>query len=260
MKTVAMELKRKQKILVVEDVDIIRNDFNEILVDAGYQVDTAEDGREALAKIKKNMYDLIILDRKLNEDNPYGTYNNGVEFADFLREEGYIMPILAVSAYIPTDDDIAKMRKAGIDDFLRKKDLNPTNIRVKLPKKVESTIHKWETARIGADSPKLSVGEFTLDLKSRILDVRGVQIKCTKTERDILEVLLRNPLTILTREQIYDEVWKLPVRKDKYQKTIATHISNLNTKYRHATSDNDKFVEMNGEGYVLQRQVLGLTE
>lgn len=255
-----MKSKRQLKVLVVEDVEFIRNDFNEILTDAGYCVDTARDGREALEKIEKNMYDLIILDRKLNEDNPYGTYNNGVEFADFLREEGHIAPILAVSAYIATDDDIAKMRKAGIDDFLRKKDLNPANIRAKLPQKVESTIRKWEKARSNAENRKLSVGDFRLDLKSRILDAGGIPIKCTKTERDILEVLMRDPRSARTREQIYDAVWKLPIRKDKYQKTIATHISNLNTKYRQATADDDKFVEMDGEGYVLQHQVLGLVE
>lgn len=90
--------------------------------------------------------------------------------------------------------------------------------------------------------------------------MRGAQIKCTKMQRDILEVLMRNPLNIVTREEIHDAVWKSAVRKDKYEKTIATHISNLNSKYREETSNKEKFVEMVGDGYILRRQALGLIE
>ncbi len=255
-----MDRKRKRKILLVEDLEVIRNDFTEVLMDAGYQVDTALDGQDAIEKIEKFAYDLVILDRKLNESNPYGRYNNGVEFAAYLRERGHIMPIVAVSAYIPAEDDVVSMKKAGINGFLRKKDLNPTNIREKLPKKIESTISRWETDKECSDRPKISVGDFTLDLETWILNVRGVDIKCTKMQRDILEVLMRKPRSIVTREEIHDAVWKSVVRKDKYEKTIATHISNLNSKYREETLNQEKFVEMVGEGYVLRRQALGLTE
>jgi len=255
-----MNGKQKRKILLVEDLEVIRNDFSQVLIDAGYQVDTAVNGQDAIEKIDSVIYDLVILDRKLNENNPYGRYNNGVEFAEYLREEGYIMPILAVSAYIPAEDDVVSMKKVGINGFLRKKDLNPTNIREKLPKKIESTISKWETEKACAEQPKISVGDFTLDLQTWILTVRGTQIKCTKMQRDILEVLMRKPLSIVTREEIHDAVWKSAVRKDKYEKTIATHISNLNSKYREETSNKEKFVEMVGDGYILRRQALGLVE
>ncbi|MDE0309680.1 MAG: response regulator transcription factor [Acidiferrobacterales bacterium] len=251
---------RKRKILLIEDLEVIRKDFTEVLTEAGYQVDTAVDGLDAMGKIEKSVYDLVILDRKLNESNPYGRYNNGVEFAEYLRDKGHVMPILAVSAYIPAEDDVLNMKKAGINGFLRKKDLNPTTIREKLPQKIESTISSWKNEKQCADKPKISVGDFTLDLQTWVLNVRGTQIKCTKMQRDILEVLMRKPRSIVTREEIHDAVWKSAIRKDKYEKTIATHISNLNSKYREQTSNQEKFVEMVGDGYVLRHQALGLTE
>lgn len=179
------------KLLLVEDEVKLASALAHLLKNKGYVVDIATDGEKGLELALIELYDLIILDRMLPG-------RDGMFILRELRSQGYNQPILFLTAKDAPEDRVAGL-DAGADDYLVK------------PFSTEELL-----ARIRALSRRankellpetLSIAGLTLDpLKGEVTKGQEV-IQLTVKEALLLEVLMRNPGRVVTKELIFDRVW-----------------------------------------------------
>ncbi len=180
-------------ILIIEDEERILQFLRRGLSYEGYQVETAINGTEGLAKAAKSMPDLVIIDWMLPELEP-GL--DGLEVCRRLRE-GSELPILMLTAKDSVADRVRGL-DAGADDYLVKPfALNELLARVRaLLRRSKTTIPEilnYEDLRLDTGTHQAFRGERAIDL--------------TAKEYELLELLLRHPRQVLTRDLIYDRVW-----------------------------------------------------
>ncbi len=177
------------RILVVDDERPVREALERALRLEGYEVETAADGQEALFAAARRGVDAIVLDVLM-------PVLDGLETARKFRRQGNSTPILMLTARHEVSDRVAGL-DAGADDYLVK------------PFALEELLARLRALlrrTIGGDEP-LSFADLTLDPGTR--DVRRGEraIELTRTEFLLLELFLRNPRQVLTREVIFDRVW-----------------------------------------------------
>lgn len=177
-------------ILVVEDNEELNRTVCEYLESKGYRSTgclNAEDGYDALYK---GSYDLVISDIMMPNID-------GFEFAETIRKLNENLPILFVTA---RDDFASKQRgfRVGVDDYLVK----PVNLE-------EMLLHIGALLRRAgiAQSRKLVLGEFEMNMEERSASLAGEEISLTQREFDILFKLLSYPKKTFTRTQLMDEFW-----------------------------------------------------
>jgi len=158
----------------------------------GYQVSVAADGGGALAEAERAAPDVIVLDVAMPG-------LDGLAVARRLREKGDPTPILMLTARDAVPDRVAGL-EAGADDYLVK------------PFAVEELVARLRAlTRRGADAATggaiRSYGDLTLDVSGRRATRAGRPIELTGREVDLLELLLREPGRVLTRERAIDEIW-----------------------------------------------------
>ena len=204
-----------RKVLVVDDEKPISEIVKYNLVKEGYEVFTAYDGEEALEKVEEVEPDLIILDLMLPK-------MDGLEVAREVRKT-HDMPIIMVTA---KDSEIDKVLglELGADDYVTKP-FNP----VELQARVKSQIRRYMLLGAGNTSVgKLVIGGIELDDKSKTVTVDGEAANLTRTEYDILKLLMEHPGEVYSPNQIYAKVWK----DEPYgtENTVAVHIRHLREK------------------------------
>jgi two-component system, OmpR family, response regulator MprA len=177
------------RILVVDDERPVREAVERALRLEGYEVETAAEGQEALFSVARRGVDAIVLDVLM-------PVMDGIETARKLRRQGNSTPILMLTARHEVSDRVAGL-DAGADDYLVK------------PFALEELLARLRAMlrrTIGGDEP-LSFADLTLDPGTREV-LRGErQIELTRTEFLLLELFLRNPRQVLTRDVIFDRVW-----------------------------------------------------
>jgi two-component system response regulator MprA len=179
------------KILVVEDDRAVRDALRRALGLAGYEVLTAEGGQQALTQVAARAPDAVVLDIGLPDID-------GLDVCRRLRRAGNRVPILMLTARDAIDDRIDGL-DAGADDYLVKPfDLGELKARLRALLR-----------RAGADgAPEaLSFAELTLDTDRHGVSVDGSFVELTRTEYQLLELLLLNPRRVLPHSLIYDRVW-----------------------------------------------------
>lgn len=178
------------RILVVEDDKLILQSIKNGL-ESYYNIDTASDGEEGLYMAEQNIYDTIVLDRML----PYLT---GDKVLEGIRGKGINTPVLFVTAKDSLEDKI-KGFKMGADDYIAK----PFYIE-ELRVRIEALLR-----RSGAliEESILKCGTLELNAKTRELFIKGEKISLQAKQFDLLEYLINNKGTILTKEQIFDRIW-----------------------------------------------------
>ncbi len=254
-------------ILLIEDEPRVREDIVRVLKSLSHNVDTACDGLEGYELATTHLYDVVILDRKLDDLDPYGVKGNGFELAEKLRREGYGVPILGLSAYINDEDDIVKSREIGINDYLEKIHLSPARsdqMESLLAAKINHLVEQSEFAKL----PVTSAGHFRLHKVDKILSVRDRQIPLTDLEVSIMDVFLKDPKSVVSREQLYEEVWlndASRIEPADSNNTINVHISHINTKYNEAmANESDEKVRcidsVVSRGYRLRLEELGVED
>lgn len=178
------------KILVVEDDKLILQSIKSSLKDH-YDVDTTCDGEEGLYIAKQNIYDAIILDIMLPS-------LNGYEILKILRKEHITTPVLFLTARDSLEDKI-KGLKIGADDYIVK----PFHIE-ELQARIEALLRR--TGSLSTEDI-LKYKEIELNIKNKDISIRGEKINLQAKLFDLLEYLINNKETILTKEQIFDRVW-----------------------------------------------------
>lgn len=179
----------KERILIIEDDEGILRVLRRALTYENYQVETALDGETGLAKAREWRPDLVILDLMLPGID-------GLEVTQRIRLEGNI-PILMLTAKDTINDRVQGL-DAGADDYMTKPfDLD------ELLARVRALLRRTQLER----APVLTFNDLTLDTSTRQATRRGRSIALTAKEYDLLELFMRHPRQVMTREMIFDRVW-----------------------------------------------------
>jgi two-component system, OmpR family, response regulator MprA len=179
----------KERILIIEDDEGIVRVLRRALTYEGYQVETALDGETGLAHAREWRPDLVILDLMLPG-------MDGLEVTQRIRTEGNI-PILMLTAKDTINDRVQGL-DAGADDYMTKPfDLD------ELLARVRALLRRTQLER----APVLTFNDLTLDTSTRLATRKGRPIALTAKEYDLLELFMRHPRQVMTREMIFDRVW-----------------------------------------------------
>lgn len=179
----------KERVLIIEDDEGILRVLRRTLTYEGYQVETALDGETGLKKAREWRPDLLILDLMLPG-------MDGLEVTQRLRTEGNI-PILMLTAKDTITDRVLGL-DAGADDYMTK----PFELD-ELMARVRALLRRTQLER----APVLTFNDLTLDTSTRLASRRGRTITLTAKEYDLLELFMRHPRQVMTREMIFDRVW-----------------------------------------------------
>jgi two-component system response regulator MprA len=179
-----------ERILIIEDDQAILKILQRGLAYEGYTVDTATEGRSGLMLARDHQPDLVVLDWMLPG-------MDGLEVCHRMRTASGSVPILMLTAKDAVQDRIQGL-DAGADDYMVK----PFNLD-ELLARVRALLRRTQPDRV----PVLKFADLTLDTGSRQAsrDTRLVQL--TAKEYELLELFLRHPKQVLTREVIFDRVW-----------------------------------------------------
>lgn len=180
------------RVLVVDDEPPIRRFLRTSLGAQGYQVLEAEDGPSALAMLKRNAIDLLVLDLGLP-----GT--DGFEVIKQLRDTGSAVPIIVLSVRAGEAGKV-KALDMGADDYVTK----PFGMDELLARARTALRHRVQQE---GEQPVFKGGDLTVDLVRRIVTVRGQDVKLTPREYDLLRVLIAHAGKVLTHKFILREVW-----------------------------------------------------
>ena len=180
------------RILVVDDEPPIRRLLRTSLGAHNYEVLEAEDGKTALAMLRRNAVDLIVLDLGLP-----GT--DGFEVLSKVRESGSAIPIIVLS--VRTDEaGKVKALDMGADDYVTK----PFGIDELLARIRAAVRHRLQQE---GERPVFKSGDLSVDLVRRLVSVRGKEVKLSPREYDLLRLLVAHAGKVLTHNFILRELW-----------------------------------------------------
>ncbi|MNK95766.1 Transcriptional regulatory protein CusR [compost metagenome] len=223
------------RILVVEDQAKMANFLKKGLNEVGYAVDLAESGSAAESYMAQGDYDLVILDVMLPDQS-------GIDTARHFRRDGFVGPILMLTALSTTKDKIHGL-DAGADDYLTK----PYSFD-ELHARVRALLRRNPTNGSSVTNV-LKYSELELDLLHRKVKRDGQEISLTAKEFALLEYFMRNPERPLGRVSIAEHVWD--IHFDSESNVIDVYI-NLLRKKVDAPFSKRLIHTVVGTGYVLK--------
>ena len=180
------------RVLVVEDEPEVARSLARGLAEAGISVDVALSGEEALETLRSGLaYDVAVLDVMLGGDL------DGIGLCRHLRAQGAPTAILMLTARDDVKDRLTGF-DAGADDYLAK----PFHF-----EEVLARVRALSRRRITPQLEVLSAGNLSMDSSARQVMVDGDVLPTTRREYEILELFLRHPAQVLSKEQIHDAVW-----------------------------------------------------
>jgi len=199
------------RILVIEDEQKVANFIKQGLKEEGYSVDVACDGEEGYLLAKDNEYDVIILDIMLPK-------MDGITLCKKLRAEKIFTPILMLTAKDSVKDKVTGL-DSGANDYLTK----PFSFE-ELLARIRVLLRKDQTAT----PTKLKVDDLVLDLLTHKVSRAGKEIPLTNKEYALLEYLMRNTGSIVTRTMISEHVWD--INFDTFTNVIDVYVNYLRNK------------------------------
>ncbi len=181
------------KLLVVDDDRALRDVLRRALTLGGYEVSLAESGGRALSQVTSENPDAVVLDIGLPDID-------GLDVCRLLRSEGNRVPILILTARDAVSDRIDGL-DAGADDYLVKPfDIDELKARLR-------ALMRRAAAEPADDGDGLRFAELKLDIGRHGVWVGETFVELTRTEYQLLELLMRNPRRVLPHSVIYDRVW-----------------------------------------------------
>jgi two-component system response regulator MprA len=226
------------RVLVADDDRAIRESLARALELDGYEVDLAPDGAAALATIRASRPDVAILDVMMPNID-------GLTVCRVLRAERDRLPVLMLTARTETLDRVAGL-DAGADDYLPKPFELP-----ELLARLRALIRRSRPDEAVPPSSQLTVADLRVDPDSRRTWRGDVEIELSKTEFDLLELLVRNAGIVLDHTTIYERIWNYDFGPDS--KNLAVYISYLRRKVD--TGDLPRLIHtVRGVGYTVRAQ------
>lgn len=223
------------KVLVVDDEKLIVKGIRFSLEQDGMEVDCAYDGEEALNKIKENTYDIVLLDLMLPK-------LSGLEVCQQVREFSRV-PIIMITAKGEDMDKIMGL-EYGADDYITKP-FNILEVKVRIKAILRrATVPETDKKR---ESTVLEASDMRLETEDRRLFIAGKEINLTSKEFDVLELLVRNPNKVYSRDKLLEIIWGSDYPGD--ERTVDVHIRRLREKIEPNPSE-PKYVHTKwGVGY-----------
>ena len=205
------------KILVVDDEKLLVKGIKFNLENEGYEVTAAYDGASAVELARKDGFDLIVMDVMMPGLSGSDACMKIREFSD--------VPIIMLTARSEDSDKLMGFA-CGADDYVTK----PFNI-LELKARIRALLRRSggsPAAQAPQRAPLLTVGDLSLDTEERVAIRDGKTIDLTAKEYDLIELLMKNPRRVYSRESLMDLVWGYSVAGDF--RTVDVHIRRLREK------------------------------
>jgi two-component system response regulator RegX3 len=222
------------RILVVEDEPAIAEAVSYALRDAGYDVDCAADGTEALEAARSRSYDLMVLDLLLP-----GT--PGIEVCREFRGESDL-PIVMLTARDTETDRVVGL-DTGADDYVTK----PFSI-AELVSRVRALLRRRELDR-ARSAAILKAGALQLDVARHAATIDGKPLRLTVSEFRLVQLLASEPGRVYTRDELIKHLWESDFVGDR--RAIDVHVSNLRRKLESDPRHPRRLLTVRGVGYRL---------
>ncbi len=221
------------KILVVDDERLLVKGIKFNLENEGYQVECAYDGTAAVELARTGGFDLIILDLMMPEID-------GLEACMRIREFSNV-PIIMLTARSEDTDKIIGF-ECGADDYITK----PFNI-LELKARIRAMLRRASGGAQGKAASRITVGDLTLDTEQRVAIRDGEAVELTAKEYDLIELLMKNPRRVYSRENLMNVVWGYSYTGD--YRTVDVHIRRLREKLERRPAEPEYILTKWGVGY-----------
>ena len=221
------------KILVVDDEKLLVKGIKFNLENDGYQVECAYDGASAVELARTGNFDLIILDLMMPEID-------GLEACVKIREFSSV-PIIMLTARSEDTDKIIGF-ECGADDYITK----PFNI-LELKARIRALLRRASGAVQAKQQSRITVGGLTLDTEQRVAIRDGETVELTAKEYDLIELLMKNPRRVYSRENLMNVVWGYSYTGD--YRTVDVHIRRLREKLERTPAEPEYIMTKWGVGY-----------
>ena len=228
------------KILVVDDERVLVKGIKFNLENEGYQVQVGYDGEEAVELAREGRFDLIILDLMMPKID-------GLQACMRIREFSNV-PIIMLTARSEDTDKIIGF-EYGADDYITK----PFNI-LELKARVRALLRRSGASVQKQIGEQLSMGHIRLDSGARAAWKAGELVELTAKEFDLMELLLRNPGRVYSRENLLNVVWGYEYMGDF--RTVDVHIRRLREKLELDPANPEYIRTKWGVGYYLSNRGL----
>ena len=220
------------RILVVDDEKLLVKGVKFNLENEGYEVECAYDGAAAVEMARNGRYDLIILDVMMPE-------LDGLEACMRIREFSNV-PIIMLTAKSEDADKLMGF-ECGADDYVTK----PFNI-LELKARVRALLRRAAGAQRSRGTV-LTAGDLSLNTEERVAVRDGKVVDLTAKEYDLIELLMRNPRRVYSRENLMNVVWGYTYAGD--YRTVDVHIRRLREKLEKNPAEPEYIMTKWGVGY-----------
>ena len=220
------------KILVVDDEKVLVKGIKFNLENEGYQVEVGYDGEQAVELARNGGFDLIILDLMMPKID-------GLQACMRIREFSNV-PVIMLTARSEDTDKIIGF-ECGADDYITK----PFNI-LELKARIRAMLRRAGAAHQKDKTSRLQVGHIALDTDERSASKDGQAVDLTAKEFDLMELLMRNPGRVYSRENLLNIVWGYEYAGE--YRTVDVHIRRLREKLE-GVSDQWSLKTVWGVGY-----------
>ena len=221
------------KILVVDDEKLLVKGIKFNLENDGYEVAAAYDGEEAVELAKTGDFDLIILDIMMPK-------LTGLEACMQIREFSNV-PIIMLTAKGEDMDKLIGFEQ-GTDDYLTK----PFNI-LELKARIRALLRRSTPAESKEDTTRITCGDITLDTSERNAYKNGKAVELTAREFDLMELLMKNPGHVYSRENLLDIIWGYEYQGEI--RTVEVHVRRLRVKLERVPAQPEYIMTKWGVGY-----------
>ena len=224
-----------RKVLIAEDDGAVRKAVQRVLELENYRVTAVHDGQAALEAITNERFDLVVMDVMM-------PFADGLTVCREARHRGVATPILLLTARVEVGDRVAGL-DAGADDYLVKPFVvDELLARCRALLRRTATVH---------DNSLLRVGDLELNSSSREARRGDRVLQLTKTEFDLLELLMQTPNTVVSRDRIYEEIWGYDFETSS--KSLDVYIGYLRRKTEEAGESRVVFT-VRGVGYTVREK------
>jgi DNA-binding response OmpR family regulator len=219
--------------LVVDDEPVVRDVLTRYLERDGFEVETAADGDDALARFEAGHPDLVLLDLMLPR-------RDGFEVFREIRSRSQ-SPVIMLTARVEVTDRVVGL-ETGADDYIGKP-FSPSEVAAR----VRAVLRRARQTATAEGRAMLRFGELEIESPKREVRVRGRPVPMTPKEFDLLHLLARHPGVVFSRYQLLDELWDVAFDGDP--STVTVHVRRLREKIERDPSNPRRLVTIRGAGY-----------
>ena len=231
-------MESKASILVVEDEENIRTALTDFLEFHDFKVTEAEDGLEAERIVAKKDFDLILLDLMLPKIS-------GEQLCTKWRRDGLQTPVIMLTAKGEEKEKVTGLN-LGADDYITK----PFSLE-ELLARINAVLRRTDPAR--AVGQNFKFGDLDVDIAALKIKRKEKQMEITRREAQIIQYFAANPNRVISREELYKEVWD-ETMSELGTRTTDMHIAKLRSKIERDSADPQIIKTVRGAGYKYENQ------